>query len=299
MSHAPNSDRLNELLADKAVFGLDAEEAEELAKLIRLSENHEDDSYEIAAAAVELSAMPLESMPPELGKKLSAQGRAAIQAGDRGSSTDEALAGYAAEEKVSLAGIDSQTMPLGRIREIVAWGTAAAVLFVAVMVWTNGRSDTKKLQNEIAKLQAANSELQNQLSPDGRKLYESLANRNGVLRWDWSPTDDSKATGDVIWDEKQQQGVMRLVNLEPNDPSESQYQLWIIEANGRKHPVDGGVFDVSRDGEVFVPINAKLLAGTPGLFAITVEKPNGVVVSSRENLPLIAKAEDEDKAGKQ
>ena len=52
--------------------------------------------------------------------------------------------------------------------------------------------------------------------------------------------------------------------------------------------MDGGVFDVSADGEVIVPIDPKLGVVDPTLFAVTIEKPGGVVVSSRERLPLLA-----------
>ena len=42
------------------------------------------------------------------------------------------------------------------------------------------------------------------------------------------------------------------------------------------------------DGEIVVAIDARLPVGKPTLFAITVERPGGVVVSSRERLPLLA-----------
>jgi hypothetical protein len=44
------------------------------------------------------------------------------------------------------------------------------------------------------------------------------------------------------------------------------------------------VFDVSSSGEVIVPITAKLYIHRPTLFAVTVEKPGGVVVSKRERI---------------
>jgi len=86
---------------------------------------------------------------------------------------------------------------------------------------------------------------------------------------------------------------MRLRGLAANDPIVEQYQLWIFDADrDAAHPVDGGVFDVaasSADGELCIPIDARLPIGKPTLFAITVEKPGGVVVSTRERLPLLAK----------
>jgi hypothetical protein len=44
--------------------------------------------------------------------------------------------------------------------------------------------------------------------------------------------------------------------------------------------IDGGVFDAPSTGEVVVPITARLRA----LFAVTVERPGGVVVSRREHI---------------
>jgi hypothetical protein len=97
------------------------------------------------------------------------------------------------------------------------------------------------------------------------------------------------ATGEVIWDATHQRGVLRIRGLVPNDPRLAQYQLWIIDAErDARYPVDGGVFDVSSNGEVLVPVTARLRVGRPTLFAITLEQPGGVVVSSRERLVLAA-----------
>lgn len=97
--------------------------------------------------------------------------------------------------------------------------------------------------------------------------------------------------GDVVWSPERQQGFMRFRGLAANDPSLAQYQLWIFDAERNSaHPVDGGVFDVpaAADGEVVVRIDPRLPIRRATAFAITVEKPGGVVVSGRERLPLIA-----------
>ena len=52
--------------------------------------------------------------------------------------------------------------------------------------------------------------------------------------------------------------------------------------------VDGGVFDVPACGSVVLPIKAKLEVKQPTLFAVTVEKPGGVVVSDRR-IAILAK----------
>ena len=83
---------------------------------------------------------------------------------------------------------------------------------------------------------------------------------------------------------------MRFVGLPKNDPRVEQYQLWIFDpAQSEATPVDGGVFDVDDRGEVIVRIDPKLKITGPTLFAVTIEKPGGVVVSDRSRLVLIAK----------
>jgi hypothetical protein len=111
----------------------------------------------------------------------------------------------------------------------------------------------------------------------------------------WSAAGDSTgrtATGDVVWHSARQEGVMRFVGLTPNVGRRWQYQLWIFDrARDQRYPVDGGVFDVPPGaGEVLVPISAKVRVTEATMFAVTVEAPGGVVVSTRERLALIAQA---------
>ena len=73
-----------------------------------------------------------------------------------------------------------------------------------------------------------------------------------------------------------------------NDPVKAQYQLWIVDPERDAHPVDGGVFDVPTAGEILVPIQAKLTIHRPTAFAITLEKPGGVVVSTQPLLVVAA-----------
>ena len=112
---------------------------------------------------------------------------------------------------------------------------------------------------------------------------------------------DQGVTGEVVWSDDLDEGFMRISGIEANDPDEYQYQLWIFDADRRtgdlpqfraeglpelltQRPVDGGVFDVTVNdqGEVIVPIDAKLPVGEAQIFAVTKEKPGGVVVSDRD-----------------
>jgi anti-sigma-K factor RskA len=99
-------------------------------------------------------------------------------------------------------------------------------------------------------------------------------------------------SGDIVWSDERQEGYMRLRGLPANDANKETYQLLIFEdGNLEPHPKDGGVFDVAADGEVVIPIDAKLRVREPKVFAITIEKPGGVVVSSREKIAVLAKSE--------
>ncbi len=120
----------------------------------------------------------------------------------------------------------------------------------------------------------------------------ALAADASMLHAPWAASADPaarSATGEVVWDAATQRGVLRIRGVVPNDPRLAQYQLWIIDGDrDARYPVDGGVFDVSSDGEVLIPVRARLHVGRPTLFAVTLEVPGGVVVSSRERLVLAA-----------
>ena len=87
-------------------------------------------------------------------------------------------------------------------------------------------------------------------------------------------------TGDVVWNDARQEGYLLLSGMPVNDPGTSQYQLWLVDPERDSNPVDGGVFDIPAGEEtVIIPIAAKLEVDDPIAFAITREKPGGVVVS--------------------
>ena len=73
------------------------------------------------------------------------------------------------------------------------------------------------------------------------------------------------------------------------------HQQWIFDrGRDERYPVDGGVFDIpAGSDEVIVPIHSKLAVDDAYLFAVTVEGPGGVVVSSRERIAILAQAPGE------
>ncbi|MFK7886772.1 MAG: anti-sigma factor [Gammaproteobacteria bacterium] len=112
-------------------------------------------------------------------------------------------------------------------------------------------------------------------------------------RWDFNATEDPAGQaieGEMRWSTSGQRGEMHLSGLPTNDPAQQQYQLWIFDASrSDAHPVDGGVFDIRSDANQVVAFSPTLSVRKPTLFAITIEPPGGVMVSSRERLVALAK----------
>ena len=159
------------------------------------------------------------------------------------------------------------------VREISAWLCMAASIALALCIWLPSRREwVASLEEQRATLIAS--------SPD-------------ILRSKWEATapDTKPGTefGEVVWSTASQKGFMTIRGLPANDATKEQYQLWIIDPSRDDKPVDGGVFDITKDGESVVAIQAKLRVDKPTVFAITVEKPGGVVVSDQKRLPLLAK----------
>ena len=251
--------RLDELLADRAVFGLDEAEQRELQQLQDLATVEDDvdaDAYEFTAARVLLAHVDQGAQPPDsLAQDVA----------------DEAEAFF--ENRPTLAAASENW---SSFRERMAWIVAAACMLVlAVLGW---RESTGLPQGPLP-LQLQRTRL--------------LQEAEDAVLISWLPSKDPAAesvVGDVLWSNQRQQGYMLFRGLKPNNPSQQQYQLWIIDgARNAAQPVDGGVFDIpSGADEVVVPISSKLQVYDPKAFAVTIEKPGGVVVSDRERLALLA-----------
>jgi hypothetical protein len=120
-----------------------------------------------------------------------------------------------------------------------------------------------------------------------------LASNPHVLLRPWRAGNDAAGltvSGDVVWDPRSQTGFMRFFGLRRNEPNAEQYQLWIFDARrDDRYPVDGGVFNITgaKQGDV-IPIKAALSVAVPLTFAVTIEKPGGVVVSDRTRIAAVA-----------
>jgi hypothetical protein len=161
---------------------------------------------------------------------------------------------------------------------------ASIALAAGAVVWATQRPPTEKIVEvpaPAAKTPTA-----------AEARAELLATSKDVTTLPWTATHDPNATGasgDVVWSATAQRGFMRFKGLAVNDLKAIQYQLWIFDKDrDQEFPVDGGVFDVASTGEIIVPITAKLHVDQPVLFAVTVEKTGGVVVSKRERIVVTA-----------
>jgi len=256
-------DRLQELLADRALFGLDEAEQKELDALLASAGDVDLEALDRTAASAQLALLgDVEALPTGLAEKLAATGRQMVATSTTGTSS------------VQLAPVARTTSR----REWLAWLAAAASIVFALFALDRGPIAPSSTTSPAA-LRA-----------------ELLAEPSAVTQVAWTAGGDEAgkaANGNVVWHNGRQQGVMQFKNLAANDPTESQYQLWIFDQQrDERYPIDGGVFNIpAGQKEVLVKINAKLPVTDPTLFAITVEKPGGVVVSSRERLPLLAKVE--------
>jgi len=291
-ARVPDDERLVDLLAVRAIEGLSAAEQEELNDFTARYPEADLDSLERVAASLAISGLRIEPIPAALRARIEADAEALFSG--RGQSPPAAVV----------------TLFPARPRPATAWGgwfAAAAALVMAVVGWLQvDRLDQERsalaarqavlegsvarLERNLAEKDAALAELQDP-SPAG--LMAALQARPETLVLPWSATDDPAAggaEGAVLWNAAEQAGLMRFRGLEANDPTVAQYQLWIFDAErDDRFPVDGGVFDVPAGAdEILVPIRARLPVGEAVLFAITVEVPGGVVVSSRERIALVA-----------
>jgi hypothetical protein len=272
--------RVDDLLADRTLFGLTPEEEAELASLTREGSPAAFDDLELTAAAVALSALSTAAARPE---PLPAGLRARILAdapthlppvAERPSSPTGPRTPTAVALRAGASpGVAWRHFAVG------GWVAAAASLVFAVTVWRSAKPT----------------------EPPAEEGFRGMAARVGtdpdVLRLEWSAGNDpdgASAGGELVWSVREQAGYMRFRGLPANDPRRTQYQLWIFDSardgtGAGDHPVDGGVFDIaSAGGDVIVPIRAKLRVDRPKLFAVTIERPGGVVVSEKKRIPLLA-----------
>ncbi len=252
-----DNDRRLQLLADRALGGLDPSEAAELAEL-----TDQDDpdglALELAAAAVALArveGMGLPDLPENLVARVE---RRALQANS--------------SRATSRASAPRRRVPL------VGWaGWLAAAASIALVVYDRSNPEPQPVIGPPPPPSVASPRDRFAFAPS-RPL---VATAHPLARG---------AGGTVVWDGTRQEGYLQIKGLAPVDPKSGCYQLWVFDAkrDGR-YPVDGGMFTVtSTTGDEVVAVRPRIPVREPTLFAVTLEPPGGVVVSDRERILLTA-----------
>jgi hypothetical protein len=172
------------------------------------------------------------------------------------------------------------------------WLAAAACLVLAVLAWNRPprpAAPVAAIPEPVAAPQPP------AVAPTAAELRAALLAKPGSLKITLGATKDPAAAGvvaDVVWDPVTQRGFAHFTGLAPNDPALRQYQLWIFDGSrDKRYPVDGGVFDIPANAtEAVIPIRAALPVMSAKAFAVTVEKPGGVVVSGLEHVVALGAA---------
>lgn len=268
-------DRLDELLADAMVRELSAEETAELEQLAAQETDALVAEAEQAAVATQLAFAEedQEQAPAALRSQLKSQAQEYFShlAGEESAPAPT----LSMPKPAAQAPGPRSTAPQAK-SSALPWMVAAAALLVAVVGWAPRF------------MQEAPLSVQQQLQAMVENAPEDM------LRYDWQvlpdPLSEGAGGGEVIWSDSEQRGFMKFSGLAANDPKVEQYQLWIFDdTTDTATPVDGGVFDIPEgQAEIVIPIDAKINVKEAFQFAITVERPGGVVVSKRERIPLLA-----------
>ncbi|HXG83766.1 MAG TPA: anti-sigma factor [Pyrinomonadaceae bacterium] len=287
-------ERLIELLTDETLFGLNEAESTELDRLKKQFPEWENNiSFELAAVAVSLTDLDVsEPLPADLRAKVLADAdeffnqsekvRNVVSFPTKAKETVGATVFGAVE---NTTGIETK-QPFW---QWLGWGVAfAACAALAVNLWLTDSRPPTEIVREVKTVETPTPE------PSLTQKRESLlATAPDVIKAEITKADPKAAndiSGDIVWSNSRQAGFVRFRGLPVNDTSKETYQLWVVdETYDEKYPINGGVFDVGGGGEIIVPINAELKIKKPKLFAVSKEKPGGVVVSSPQRLVAVAK----------
>lgn len=278
-----NEERMLNLLIQQATIGLDDSEAKELIELTSDSNNeNEPERFERVAAAVHVAQLEVDhEIPLQLKDEVldkAGQFFAERASGRSNPISDATKPGCS--EKVVVARSERPHLSDGmRLREVFAYAVAAAAMLFLLADWNPfGQSVLPKVQNELTVAQ--------------RMATFVEKNPDDLVQPSWNQEHNSKVAGKILWSDSMQEGYMVFDGLPINDPKVEQYQLWIFDTDrGQEVPVDGGVFNVTEEGKVVVPVDAHVPVENAVQFAVTVEKPGGVMRSNREKIPVLAVVE--------
>lgn len=285
----PRRERVEELLLDRAVGGLDAGEHAELELLCaQLGMDPDDLSFDLAAAAATVAMTPAQQMPASLRAKV----LGATVAMDAGVSDVERrelkLVGDGPSGRPAPTRLQLMTY---KVMAYSGWMAAAACLGLASVAYFGRGGATTVSPPTLLTVGAA---------PVLDPATKALATLERIMRSEGSraivasltDADDSAGppapVGQVVWSGEHNEGVLCLANLPPIENPGDAYQLWVVDAlRDERYPVDAGTFNIDpgkRQGMVY--FSAKLPVAYPRAFAITIERAGGNVVSTQPPVAL-------------
>ncbi len=277
----PLFNRLEELMVLKVTEGLDAADQRDLDQTdwssLGSEPEQEIEQFERAAAAfaVAFDQATHEPLPANIQKKILTNAEAALAVVGM-NRVDEALRDQdssGAENRTKI--VESVYAPPSWREGLALLAMAACLAFVIFnwdVIFESGNTTGPVAELSVVK----KMELFVDSSP------------TDLVDVAWTQNTDKDAKGKVVWSDSRQEGYMVFEGLDINDSKVNQYQLWIFEDLNQKYPIDGGVFDISSTGKTVIPIDTRIPVDKVVRFAITVEEPGGVVVSERENIPILA-----------
>jgi hypothetical protein len=261
-------ERMLDLLADRALFGLDAAEARELDALLRSHEAGMRDEFERLAAATAVAVGgPAGEMSPDLRARLRDDARR--------------FAGGGVPVAVRSG---HPWLPVDLRGGLILMGTVAAAACLFVMVSGTGRDDapapgpgTEVVQDPPAATPAVPAVQPARLPTPALQREEMLASVRDAQTLDCVAAGDDDAgqesAGDVVWSDQRRRGFLRVKGLARSEPGSDRYRIWILDGSKGK-PISGGVFQVTDGGgEVVVPILPQSPVHGPTMFVVAAEEP--------------------------
>jgi hypothetical protein len=242
---------------------------------------------ERAAAAVTLAGGTAEApLPAALSARIAQQAAEHFASPSNVADLEAARTAGAGKARVHPATAPARANRYGTY----GWLAAAACLVLAIFGWE--RSPPPSPPVAVVTPAIVTVPAPPPAPPTAAEERAALLAKTDSLKIPLGATKDPAAagvTGDVVWDPATQRGFLHFAGLGANDPAMHQYQIWIFDAGrDKRYPVDGGVFDVPANAsEVVIPIRASLMVRKPAAFAVTLEKPGGVVVSGREHVIVL------------
>lgn len=138
----------------------------------------------------------------------------------------------------------------------------------------------KNMESQCAQTEMARLDLKKQLATaasDARLANIKLETLTSQL--------NSSYFAAIAWDEKSQEGIMRIRKL-PSAAAGKSYQLWVIDPKDPL-PISAGVFTVASDGSAQIKFSPIRPVGAAKTFAVSLEKEGGSSTTPQGPIVLV------------